>query len=303
MQTDLCTAKVIADSINEAGHRLTTVQLRYPRIVHAELMTHRVFSRNASSSRAVPVKKMLEQVRTDPAMPARFGKNQAGMQDAGEHDGKVVLPRHLYGSFSKFQGRRYEVNSDSDIVVEPEHYWRFCGWMAASQAEAMMEAGYHKQVCNRLLEPFQFISVVVTATEWENWTKLRLHEAADPTMYALAKAIDDARTESTPMQLIAGQWHLPYVRKAEASLSLEDRLVFSVARCARVSYLNHDGTEPNHEADRKLYERLVGSDPKHMSPTEHQALSQQVEGLESNLVGWTQYRKFIEIGAEIRQVA
>ena len=76
--------KVIADSISESGKRITTFQLKYPRFIHSEVMTHRVFSRNASSSRAIPVKKMIEQVRNNPAMPIHWGANQSGMQAKNE---------------------------------------------------------------------------------------------------------------------------------------------------------------------------------------------------------------------------
>lgn len=254
--------------------RLTTIQLRYPRLVHSELMTHRVFSRNASSSRAIPVAKMIEQVRTDPAAPYVWTTNKPGMQ------GDVV--------------------TDPELIAKYDQMWIEAANQAADNAEVLMGEGLHKQVVNRILEPFQWISVIVTATEWANWFELRNHKDADPTIKRLAEVMLAAMEESEPKHLIAGEWHLPYVSKEEKSaLPIATLVKISAARCARVSYLTHDGAFPDVDKDIALYERLVGSRPLHASPIEHQArvinLNNDEIGLNGNFSPlWVQHRKLLE---------
>lgn len=295
----VCTAKVIADSINPAGMRLTTLQLTYWRGIHSEFMTHRVFSRNASSSRAIPVAKVLEQVRKDPAMPCHWGKNQPGMQAREEHRAPVRL---------------YDEPQQTFWNATPEEAWREAALNAAVTAEAMAEAGYHKQVVNRLLEPFQFIHVVVSATEWDNFFNLRDHEDADPNIQALARTMCNEMARSAPVRRtwdqIAGEpetancWHLPYVTEEERWAHFRDPVtlaMLSTARCARVSYLTHDGKTPNFEADMKLYERLVGSTPIHASPTEHAACVMphgKYTDWCKNFQGWTQHRHHVEMALQ-----
>lgn len=274
---------ILADSISPTGQRITTFQLRYPRFIHSELMTHRVFSRNASSSRAIPVARMLEQVRNDPAMPCHWGKNQSGMQ------AKVELEPIL---------RDEAVNS-----------WHLAAFMAADIAEQMTKIGLHKQVANRILEPFQYISVVLTATDFDNWFELRDHEDAQPEIRELAIAMRQSMDESQPRLLQPGQWHLPYITDEERELYPADILLqVSAARCCRVSYLRHDGEAPNIEKDIELCEFLVGARPLHASPFEHQATPDVVNNWftklfkgkyrnphqHGNLSGWVQHRKLIE---------
>lgn len=270
-------AKIIADSIGSYGgaeSRLITLQLRYPRIVHSELNTHRVFSRNASSSRAIPVAKMIEQVRTDPAAPYVWTTNKPGMQ------GDVV--------------------TDPELIAKYDQMWIEAANQAADNAEVLMGEGLHKQVVNRILEPFQWISVIVTATEWANWFELRNHKDADPTIKRLAEVMLAAMEASEPKHLIAGEWHLPYVSKEEKSaLPIATLVKISAARCARVSYLTHDGAFPDVDKDIALYERLVGSRPLHASPIEHQArvinLNNDEIGLNGNFSPlWVQHRKLLE---------
>jgi hypothetical protein len=281
-------AKIIKDSISEVGARITTLQLMYPRFIHAEMLTHRVFSRNASSSRAIPVKKMIEMVRSEPAMPIHWGANQPGMQAS-----------------EQLVGERLDVAKSA---------WMMAAKAAADIAETMMETGLHKQVANRILEPFQHIHVIVTATEWHNFFALRAHPDAQPEIQALAVAIREAMDASVPKLLHEGEWHLPYVTD-EDFLAIEQHIgnplnrngvvemakKVSAARCARVSYLMHDGSKPSIEKDLELYERLVGGEPIHASPVEHQATPDfhNWEGWENphlhgNFVGWIQYRKEIE---------
>lgn len=263
-------AKVIAHSVSPVGKEIITFQLVYPRFIHSEFMTHRVFSRNAMSSRAVPVAKMLEQVRTNPAMPIHWGKNQPGMQACEEVE-DIAFAKGL---------------------------WLTAANNAANVAELMMGMGLHKQVANRILEPFQLIHVIVTATEWDNWYELRDHEDADPNIRKLAKVMRKAHNESKPEKLKAGEWHLPYIRPLEFERLGEETLIkMSVARCARVSYNNHDGTAPSLAKDLELFNRLAGSHPFHASPLEHQAapiLNELDKKYQGNFVGWIQYRKIWE---------
>lgn len=276
-------AKVIADSISDAYNRITTLQLIYPRFIHAELMTHRVFSRNASSSRAIPVKKMIQMVRDDPAMPIHWGKNEPGMQ-AKEQIQHVFAAKDL---------------------------WKVAARNAADLAEEMMHLGLHKQVANRILEPFQHIGVILTATEFDNFFELRMHPDAQPEIQELANQMHLAMTESDPVKLKPGEWHLPYVTTEDCyalnafGYPSDTLMKISAARCCRVSYLKHDGTQPSIDEDLKLCERLAGAKPIHASPFEHQAspdvLRYEAGGpewenpeLHGNFVGWKQYRKYIE---------
>jgi hypothetical protein len=265
-------AKVIEDSMSPTGRRLTTLQLVYPRFIHAEFMTHRVFSRNASSSRAIPVSKMLAQVWNEPATPIHWGANQSGMQAERELTG---LPRWIAQKVWKWSARV------------------MCGFVWVG-----MKAGMHKQTANRLLEPWQNIHVVVSATEWNNFFDLRAHPDAQPEIHELALAIQGAMIRSMPVPRGTGDWHLPYVSQDERDgWSIDTLRKLSTARCARVSYLTHDGKKPDVEKDLMLYHRLVGSTPIHASPTEHQAMPiSDVNDLRmtGNFYGWVQHRKLIE---------
>jgi hypothetical protein len=292
------TAKVICDSIAEWGNsiaewgiRLTTMQLRYPKFIHGEFMTHRKFSRNASSSRAIPVKRLIQDVISDPAIPIYWGKNMPGMQAIEEF-----------------------TDNERDAMIE---WWLELRDMAVKQASMMSRNGLHKQLVNRMIEPWCHINVVVTSTEWANFDALRCHPAAQPEMRALAEAMRDARKASNPRFLKPGEWHLPYVTDDELNAlggytagqpDHKDWLTFikaSVARCARVSYLTQEGRTPTFGEDLALYDRLVGSEPLHASPAEHQATpdTRMSDGFRTdlwrhqeqhaNFVGWRQYRKML----------
>ncbi|HEY4537428.1 MAG TPA: hypothetical protein VIG45_03110 [Erysipelothrix sp.] len=263
--------QIIEDSISEAGKRIATFQLKYWRAIHSELLTHRVFSRNASSSRAIPVAKMIKQVRENPAMPIHWGANQKGMQAKEELKG-------------------HELN-------QAQSKWLLSANMAANMAQGMLDAGLHKQVSNRALEPFQHIHVVLTSTEFDNWEELRYHEDAQPEIWLLAKLMKEARGKSEPKLLKVGEWHMPYVLEEEKKIySIEDQLKISTARCCRVSYINHGMDKICVEKDFELYHDLVGARPLHASPTEHQARPEnKIEfGLHSNFKGWVQHRKILE---------
>lgn len=267
-------AEIVADSISAEGVRLTTLQLRYPRWIHSELMTHRVFSRNASSSRAVPVHRLIDDIERDPAVPLFWGRNQPGMQAAAELNG-----------------------DDRDRAGDAWH----CALQAAlTWAREIASAGAHKQIVNRVLEPFSHINVVVTATEWSNFFTLRRHDDAEPHIRVLADRMFEAMTASVPKLLLPGDWHLPYVTDwtQPVGAPIDAPVRASVARCARVSYLTHDGRVPDIVDDLALYDRLVASAPLHASPAEHQATPDRMRwsgwetpALHGNLRGWIQFRK------------
>jgi len=261
------TAKVILHSISPEREKIATLQLRYPKFIHAEFMTHRDFSRNASSSRAIPVERLIQDIIRDPAMPVYWGKNQTGMQ------------------------ARQELNAVEQVAAE--NAWRHARDYAIMQARELIKLGVHKQIANRVLEPFSHINVVVTSTKWANFFALRRHADAQPEIKALADAMWEALEASIPQFVGYGGWHLPYVD--EGIIDPDMAIKLSVARCARVSYLTHEGKKPNINDDLALYDRLVGSVPLHASPAEHQA-TPEVMGRRkgnSNFHGWTQYRKLL----------
>jgi hypothetical protein len=263
-------AVVIKDSISPAGVRLVTVELAYPRFIHSELMTHRMFSRNAMSSRAVPVAKMIEQVRDRAAKPIHWGANQPGMQAKAELEGeKLYVAQTL---------------------------WQLAALQMADIAEEMNHIGLHKQVANRVLEPFQWMHTIVTATEWDNFFNLRRHPDAQPEFQHLANLMWEAFGDSEPTLLQPGEWHLPYVSNEEyVALPNEMLKKISSARCARVSYLTHDGQAPEVYKDIELYEKLVGAEPLHASPIEHVATPlKNPDEWSGNFRGWYQYRKEVE---------
>jgi hypothetical protein len=261
------TATVIADSVGEFAPRLTTMQLRYPRWIHAEFLTHRVFSRNSSSSRAIPVDRLIDDVLDDLVAPSVWGKNRPGMQAIEElTEPNLGLAKLAW-----------------DVARED----------AVRQAQKLRALGVHKQIVNRILEPFVHINTVVSATKWDNFFALRDHTDAQPEIRELAQAMRAAMDTSTPAQLYEDEWHAPYHSNPRAS----------AARCARVSYLTHDGREPDLEEDLLLFDRLLASQPAHASPAEHQARPDswtQSGGwarpdLHGNLEGWVQHRKLLSL--------
>ena len=241
-------AKIILDSTDiTLKHRITTWAVTYPRFIHAEMLTHRIFSRNASSSRAIPVLKQLARIEADPAMPIEWGLNQPGMQ-AGEEltPEQQELARSLW-----LEGCRYAVDVSRRLAA----------------------LNVHKQIANRVAEAFSHITVIVTATEWANFFNLRHHPMAQPEFRALAEAMAPLYRDSVPRVMSRGEWHLPFVTFDDEVLcpDLLTLIKCSAARCARVSYLNHDGSTPSIAKDLELYDRLVGGKPLHASPVEHQA--------------------------------
>ena len=353
----MITAKVVADSKNEFGNRLTTMVVTFPRIILAEMNTHRMMSRNSASSRAIPFEKMLKSVKENPFIPIAWQKDHSGMQGTEyftTEDDKVALTGG--GHHSK--------------VDKLQERWLSARDRAVQVAKDLSGLGLTKQLCNRLLEPFMWHTVIVTASEWENffylrcpkyvctigdqksffrsrkdwvkhaneqktnkhfsisdwdeegWLKMNTGQA-EIHMMALAEAMWDAFNESTPKELTAGEWHIPFGDNIDAIKceSMEEVIKVATARCARVSYtvVGEEGKEPNYENDIKLHDRLAASG--HWSPFEHcaQAMSQRermllaakttiknretVEGFESisyaeqelgwsgNFRGFIQYRK------------
>ena len=292
------TARIIQDS-RANGKRITTFELDYPRFIHSELMTHRMFSRNAASSRAIPVEKMHEHILNNPAMPVYWGKNQAGMQAKEELIGGPL-----------------------DLV---KALWHSAKESMLFTAKELRDEGLHKQISNRLTEPFQMMKTVVTATEWDNWFELRNHEDAQPEIHELAKIMYEAMQVSTPMELYNTEWHLPYIIRTRSIISgmvyndsnntiltLEEAQMVSASCCAQVSYRKSDDTL---DKAKMVFDRLINSKPMHASPIEHQAKPMQVLLVENNrratlekgvthittdgrlgsgnFYGWIQYRQFI----------
>lgn len=262
-------AKVVCDSLAPHGIRLTTLELTYPRFILAEFNTHRVFSRNSASSRAIPIQKMLRAVLFDPAVPVEWGANRKGMQAGRELRGiKKWLVRRL---------------------------WLLARYPACAFSYGLFLLGLHKQISNRILEPWMWTKTLVTATEWDNFFDLRLHVDAQPEIRELAEQMSGALWESAPIKLSIGQWHLPYVTEEEkATWCLESQIKMSAARSARISYLTHEGRAPDTVKDFELYEDLVGSRPIHASPTEHQATPKYTKDFSKNLRGWYQHRSDVE---------
>jgi thymidylate synthase ThyX len=270
-------AKVLADSTNTCDNRLMTMELTYPRFIHSEVMTHRMFSRNAASSRAIPVEKMIEQVEKNPVIPIHWGKAQKGMQ-------------------------AYEV-LDWETAKLCECTWLLARRDVIKNVRLMLGCGLHKQIANRLLEPWMWITVIVTGNEgaWNNFFALRCHHEAEPHIQKIAGMAREVRSQSIPQKLSAGQWHLPLIGfidddGVDESLTWPDaiQVKVSVGRCARVSYLTHLGTR-DVQADIDLHDRLLAS--KHFSPFEHVAQSVHYSGpeLEGNFgEGWVQYRKTLK---------
>jgi len=337
-------AKVVADSKNEFGNRLTTMVVTFPRFILAEFNTHRMFSRNSASSRAIPFEKMVKSVEENPFIPIAWQKDHKGMQ-----------------------GNEYFNNPDINTIKDE---WLNAKNEAVTAAKILNEVGITKQLCNRLLEPFMYHTVIVTATEWENFFALRCPQyniqlpikadksfghsgnrlwrswkdivsdsdnneiiknatileklrdnkgQAEIHMMALAEAMWDVYNESTPKELKAGEWHVPFGdgitniklneqfgRQIKREEGLQIAIKIATARCARVSYtvVGEEGKPDNYENDIKLHDRLLAS--KHLSPFEHCGramnineydpcydLPEHLRGVSGNFKGFIQYRKTI----------
>ncbi len=298
---DKITAKILADSISPNGTRMTTMEIEYPRFILAELNTHRMLSKNSASSRAIPVKAMHEQINQSPAEPVFWGKNQAGMQAKEELSGTNYTD-------AKFIWTR----ARQDAL-----HW---AWALADRV------GLHKQVANRITEPWMTMKTVISGTEWQNFWWLRAHADAQPEIHELATKMRDVYLASTPQHLEPGEWHVPYVRADRSivdgslcyydhkgdDITAEQARIISASCCAQVSYRKSDDS---YEKAEKIFHQLIESEPCHASPVEHQATPMDLRTIakwepetwepgvthvsangdlwSGNLRGWIQHRKLI----------
>lgn len=266
---------------------LSTLLVRMPRCVLAEWNTHRQFSRNAASTRAIPTQRLIEQAINDPFIPMVWGLNQAGMQAGGEHNAPNIC------EYDWLKGRDHAVDA----------------------ATRLMNLGLHKQIVGRVLEPWLWTIVCVSSTEWTNFLALRDHHMAEPHIALLAGKMRVCLEDDADVQILQpGEWHLPFVTPEEhegafASDGEAYLIKLSVARAASTSYKTIDGFDMTLDRAVALHDRLVGSAPLHASPCEHQAIADEwVPGHvgpygewitdrwrhhweHGNLAGFRQYRK------------
>lgn len=296
---DKITAKIIADSISPQGVRMTTMEIEYPRFILAELNTHRMLSKNSASSRAIPVKAMHEFIDNSPAEPVYWGKNQAGMQAKAE-----------IGAHEREEAKYIWIKAKEDAL-----HW------SGALAERLE---VHKQIANRITEPWMTMKTVISGTEWRNFWWLRCHADAQPEIRVLAQKMFELYQQHQPQQLQPGEWHVPYVLTRrddrdnlqyldsnDVSISATEARIVSASCCAQVSYRKNDDTL---EKATKIYRQLIESEPAHASPVEHQAtpmrpgvdnyapeawqpgtthVSARGDLWSGNLRGWIQHRKLI----------
>ena len=304
MPHDLITAKIIADSESDEGIRMTTMEIEYPRFILAELNTHRMLSKNSASSRAIPVKAMHEQIRQNPAEPVSWGVNKPGMQA--------------------------DTYLDANDIVEALMLWDEAKESALTFAGELANLNVHKQVVNRLTEPWMQMKTVISGTEWKNFFYLRDHPDAQPEIQLLAHKMKCAMDSSVPEYLTYNEWHLPYVRCVRNRwgtleyfdangeiMTLVDARVVSASCCAQVSYRKSDDSLAKAQ---RVFNQLIDSVPAHASPIEHQATPMAHETMcayepetwlsgithvsangdlwSGNLRGWIQFRKLIPTEAK-----
>ncbi len=289
-------AKIIADSVAfNSGKRITTFEIEYPRFILAELAQHRAFSKSSSSSRAIKIESMLERIKTNPALPIHWGKNQSGMQAQEEIE-----------NYDKFgQG---------------EYQWLGASLEAVQRAETLNKQGYHKQIVNRLVEPYQIMKTVLTATEFDNFFYLRCHKEAQPEIQELANCMYECYKQNKSETLYAGEFHTPYVNNfrdqnyiypnfllrygtSDNPLTLEQAKMISASCCAQVSYRKND---ESYEKALKIYDKLITSKPPHSGVFEHQAtpivldwengvthIDRNGKFWSGNFQGWIQFRQLI----------
>ena len=300
-------ASILADSINKNKNRLTTFELEYPRFIHSEFMTHRQLSRNAASSRAIPVTKMIDNIVNNTAMPIHWGRNKKGMKADIENNLSVEYPSNIFPY------------NESTNLYDRELVWNFARDNAIEASLCFSNAKYHKQIVNRLTEPFQMIKVICTATEYDNFFYLRCHTDAQPEIKELATIMYELYNNNKPKYLHDGDWHLPYIddntwnecvkyfneqdlnkrdinkksinekglneqdlNKKGLNIKNIDPLEYakkvSASCCAQVSYRNLDLSIPK---ALNIYNMLVQNTPVHASPFEHQATPITQEDIKS----------------------
>lgn len=279
------TARVILDSVNPYGSRLTTCVCTYPRYLHSQVMTHRMFSRNTSSSRAIPTEKMIAAVQKDMVVPIHFGRLQPGMQAEEELEGE-----------------------ERDRA---ESRWREIGAYVVEGARDFFKLGLHKQIANRILEPFAHVTATISFTESANFLHLRDNGKAQHGIQILGRELRAVLKRSRPQKLDWGDWHTPFILPDEVGLDLNDKIRVSAARAARTSYLTHEGIR-SIQKDLQLYSDLVDrkdwlKDPVHASALEHPAQARNpdeisgvtwLEAFEGSMMSnfhptWLQLRKTV----------
>jgi len=297
---DLITARVLADSVSPEGQRMTTMEIEYPRFILAELNTHRMLSKNSASSRAIPVKAMHEHIRANTAGPVYWGVNQPGMK------AKTCL--------------------DAEDTVEALMIWDDARDCAIEFSQQLADLNLHKQITNRITEPWMTMKTVISGTEWANYFWLRDHPDAQPEIALLANKMHSVYEASSPQLLHPGEWHVPYVTthrdnysgvlhyldSNDKYITAKEACIISASCCAQVSYRKNDDS---YEKALKIYQQLIESEPAHASPVEHQATPMDVESMcrfepetwepgvthvsansdlwSGNLRGWIQHRKLI----------
>jgi len=251
------------------GKEIFTLVCEYPRAIHAQLLTHNVFSKNSSSTRAVPIAAAIKQIENNPAKYI-WTEKQSGMQGALSTEDQAIVYNEVFD------------------------------WARSAAIEHTLELvkqGAHKQNAGRLLEPFQNIKIVLTSTEWKNWDWLRDHEDAQGEIADLARAIKHARDNAKVIELNAGEWHVPFVNRYrcpeyddltyylddenQTDLTVEEAKLISMSVCAQVSYRKEDYTL---EKANKMKGMLLNGSKVHASPFEHQAtpVSSYTENTGSN---------------------
>jgi len=260
----MISAKVICDSIDSLGNRITTMEVVFPRIILPQLLTHRVFSRNTASSRAIPVNRLIARVREHPFFPHTFNMAKKGMV-AGEA-------------------------LDKETQIKAMSTWSSACSHAIQAAEQLLQLNVSKEHANRLLEPFSYVNMLITSTEWKNFFSLRISDDAQPEIQTLAICMHHALYEAKPKPLEIGMWHMPYSQNIEGEFDLKDKLFICSGRCARVSYLTHDG-KSDAQKDLDLGKKLLQD--RHLSPLEHIARCMNDETKYANFKGWASYRELI----------
>ncbi len=288
---NLVEARIVADSVGKEGRRVTTIEVNFHRFVLAEFNTHRVFSRNSASSRAIPVPKRMEEFEKFPAYSLNLPAEQSGMQGGSDLEGEARL-----------RAQAFLTDLHHQVAIRIRQYL---------ENNPNPEERLHKSVLARYMEPWLWHRVIVTATDWDGFYAQRVSELAQPEIHLPAYLMLKAYEDSKPRKMTEGDWHLPYVTDEERNMFEPIELVkLSTARCARVSYLTHDG-EYDPEKDVKLWDRLVTADPAHASPLEHPARADfmnvrtatwdMLDGTSKsielpyigNLLGWTQARHLV----------
>lgn len=287
-------AEVVQHSISPEGKEIITFNVSYGLIVHAEQIRHRLLSNSVKSNRAIPTKTIRKEVREHPYVPVWLGANQRGMVA----ENMVKHPKLV------------------------KHLWLLARYPAVFAHYTLEKLGVHKEVCNRLLNPWQYVSVTITGTEWDNFFALRLHKDAQKDIMELARVMYEAKRRSVPVALQGDELHVPYVKRErdadgnmlyidndDAVLTREQALMASAARVARSSYNNHDKSTTTIKNDERLYHMLVTSKPAHSSPVEAQAFpmsnsKEMEEGIthidangdkwSGNFKGWIQARQLLE---------